>query len=206
MTTNFLLDRIVRKGLTLLKKVQHDQSKSDSVPIEVYKTRCLGYIERVNELKYLKSEDIENAKKKLFNVYFYLQSVSGPERQTPHQTEISIEIVSKALDQAVANDYGKRTGGLGFSVARGLTLTEEAGEPINHYFRKVKKRPVYSLLPPIEDNPLVTPIEEHIVMKQTMQEWRDEMARQKKEILDANKLSRLHPQGSDTTKSVSDVR
>ena len=70
MTTNFLLDRIVRKGLTLLKKVQHDQSKSDSVPIEVYKTRCLGYIERINELKYLKSEDIENAKKKLFNVYF----------------------------------------------------------------------------------------------------------------------------------------
>ena len=135
-----------------------------------------------------------------------LQSVSGPERQTPHQTEISIEIVSKALDQAVADDYGKRTGGLGFSVTRGLTLTEEKGEPINHYFRKVKKRPVYSLLPPIEDNPLVTPIEEHIVMKQTMQEWRNEMARQKKEILDANKLSRLHPQGSDTTKSVSDVR
>ena len=205
MTTNFLLDRIVKKGLTLLKKVQHDQSKSDSVPIEGYKTRCLGYIERINELKYLKFEDIENAKKKLFNVYFYLQSVSGPERQTPHQTEISIEIVSKALDQAVADDYGKRTGGLGFSVARGLTLTEERGEPINHYFRKVKKRPVYSLLPPIEDNPLVIPIEEHIVMKQTMQEWRDEMARQKKEILDANKLSRLQAQGSDTTKSVSDV-
>lgn len=206
MTANFLLDRIVKKGLTLLKKVQHDQSKSDSVPIEVYKNRCLGYIERINELKYLKSEDIENAKRKLFNVYFYLQSVSGPERQTPHQTEVSIDIVSKALDKAVANDYGKRTGGLGFSVARGLTLTEETGEPINHYFRKVKKSPVYSLLPPIEDNPLVIPIEEHIVMKQTMQEWRDEMARQKKEILDANKLSRLQAQGSDTTKSVSDVR
>lgn len=206
MTANFLLDRIVKKGLTLLKKVQHDQSKSDSVPIEVYKNRCLGYIERINELKYLKSEDIENAKKKLFNVYFYLQSVSGPERQTPHQTEVSIDIVSKALDKAVANDYGKRTGGLGFSVARGLTLTEETGEPINHYFRKVKKSPVYSLLPPMEDNPLVIPIEEHIVMKQTMQEWRDEMARQKKEILDANKLSRLQAQGSDTTKSVSDVR
>lgn len=206
MTANFLLDRIVKKGLTLLKKVQHDQSKSDSVPIEVYKNRCLGYIERINELKYLKSEDIENAKRKLFNVYFYLQSVSGPERQTPHQTEVSIDIVSKALDKAVANDYGKRTGGLGFSVARGLTLTEETGEPINHYFRKVKKSPVYSLLPPMEDNPLVIPIEEHIVMKQTMQEWRDEMARQKKEILDANKLSRLQAQGSDTTKSVSDVR
>ena len=198
MTTNFLLDRIVRKGLTLLKKVQHDQSKSDSVPIEVYKTRCLGYIERVNELKYLKPEDIENAKKKLFNVYFYLQSVSGPERQTPHQTEISIEIVSKALDQAVADDYGKRTGGLGFSVTRGLTLTEEAGEPINHYFRKVKKREWYRPKVFIETNTVYN--------KQTMQEWRDEMARQKKEILDANKLSRLHPQGSDTTKSVSDVR
>jgi len=198
MTTNFLLDRIVRKGLTLLKKVQHDQSKSDSVPIEVYKTRCLGYIERINELKYLKSEDIENAKKKLFNVYFYLQSVSGPERQTPHQTEISIEIVSKALDQAVADDHYRRTGGLGYSVTRGLTLTEEKGEPINHYFRKVAKRKWY--------RPTVFIEAKTVYNKQTMQEWRDEMARQKKEILDANKLSRLHPQGSDTTKTVSNVR
>jgi len=195
MTANFLLDRIVRKGLTLMKKVQYDRNKSDSIPIEVYKTRCLGYIERVNDLKYLKSEDLEDAKKKLFNVYFYLQSVSGPERQTPHQTEISIEIVSKALDQAVADDYGKRTGGLGFSVTRGLTLTEEAGEPINHYFRKVKKRPVYSLLPPIEEN--------KIVIKQTMQEWRDEMAKQKKEILD--ELSRLRIETSNTPKSSSDL-
>ena len=195
MTTNFLLDRIVRKGLTLLKKVQYDKNKSDSVPIEVYKTRCLGYIERVNELKYLKPDDLENARKKLFNVYFYLQSVSGPERQTPHQTEISIEVVSKALDQAVADDFHKRTGGLGYSVARGLTLTEERGEPINHYFRKVKKSPVYSLLPPIEEN--------KIVIKQTMQEWRNEMAKQKKEILD--ELSRLRIETSNTPKTSSDL-
>ena len=195
MTANFLLDRIVRKGLTLLKKVQYDKNKSDSVPIEVYKTRCLGYIERVNELKYLKPDDIENARKKLFNVYFYLQSVSGPERQTPHQTEISIEVVSKALDQAVADDFHKRTGGLGYSVTRGLTLTEERGEPINHYFRKVKKSPVYSLVTPIEEN--------KIVIKQTMQEWRDDMAKQKKEILD--ELSRLRIKTSNTPKTLSDL-
>ena len=145
MTANFLLDRIVRKGLTLMKKVQHDRSKSDSVPIEVYKNRCLSYIERINELKYLNPDDIDDAKKKLFNVYFYLQSVSGPERQTPHQTEVSIEIVSKALDKAVVDDYYKRTGGLGYTVTRGLTLTEEVGEPINHYYRKVKTRPVTTL-------------------------------------------------------------
>ena len=161
----------------------------------MYKTRCLGYIERVNELKYLKPDDLENARKKLFNVYFYLQSVSGPERQTPHQTEISIEVVSKALDQAVADDFHKRTGGLGYSVARGLTLTEERGEPINHYFRKVKKSPVYSLLPPIEEN--------KIVIKQTMQEWRNEMAKQKKEILD--ELSRLRIETSNTPNSSSDL-
>tara|TARA_R110002050_G_scaffold22214_1_gene60812 strand:- start:591 stop:1127 length:537 start_codon:yes stop_codon:yes gene_type:complete len=178
-----------------MKKVQYDKNKSDSVPIEVYKTRCLGYIERVNELKYLKPDDLENARKKLFNVYFYLQSVSGPERQTPHQTEISIEVVSKALDQAVADDFHKRTGGLGYSVARGLTLTEERGEPINHYFRKVKKSPVYSLLPPIEEN--------KIVIKQTMQEWRNEMAKQKKEILD--ELSRLRIETSNTPKTSSDL-
>ena len=61
MTANFLLDRIVRKGLTLMKKVQHDKSKSDSVPIEVYKNRCLSYIERINELKYLNPDDIDDA-------------------------------------------------------------------------------------------------------------------------------------------------
>lgn len=198
MTANFLLDRIVRKGLTLMKKVQHDKSKSDSVPIEVYKNRCLSYIERINELKYLNPDDIDDAKKKLFNVYFYLQSVSGPERQTPHQTEVSIEIVSKALDKAVVDDYYKRTGGLGYTVTRGLTLTEEVGEPINHYYRKVKTRPVTTLS--------ATNIKEsEVTVKQTAKEWRDDMAKQKKEILNENKLSRLQSQRSNTTKPIPNV-
>lgn len=201
MTVNFLLDRFVRKGLTLMKKVQHDKDKSNSIPIEIYKNRCLGYIERINELKHCNQDDIKYAKKRLFNVYFYLQSVSGPERQNPGNNEIPIEIMQVALDQAVTDVY-RRSGGLGYSVARGLTLSEEKGEPINHYFRKVKKSPVYSL---------VTPIEEHLqediikVNKQTMQEWRDDMAKQKKEILDGNKLSRLQQQRGNTVKPLSSV-
>ena len=59
MTANFLLDRFVRKGLTLMKKVQHDRDKSNSIPIEIYKNRCLGYIERVNELKHCNQDDIK---------------------------------------------------------------------------------------------------------------------------------------------------
>jgi len=197
MTANFLLDRFVRKGLTLMKKVQHDKDKSNSIPIEIYKNRCLGYIERVNELKHYNQDDIKYAKKRLFNVYFYLQSVSGPERQTPHQTEISIEVVYKALNQAVYDDYYRRSGGLGYSVARGLTLCEEKGEPINHYFRKVKKSPVIYL----------RPNKENIMYKakQTKQEWLDEMAKQKKEILDENKLSRLRQQRGNPVKSLSSV-
>ena len=81
MTTNFLLDRLVKKGLMLMKKVQYDQMRSDSVPIEVYKNRCLGYIERINELKYINNDDLENARKRLFNVYFYL-SISIRPRKT----------------------------------------------------------------------------------------------------------------------------
>jgi len=182
MTTNFLLDRLVKKGLMLMKKVQYDQMRSDSVPIEVYKNRCLGYIERINELKYINNDDLENARKRLFNVYFYLQSVSGPERQVPHQTEVSIEIVSKALDQAVADDYARRKGGLGYSGTTGLTLSEDVGEPINHYFRKVEKKPV-TLIRPVNS-------EYKVNAKQTMEEWKDEMATQKKEILDGV-MSRL---------------
>jgi len=198
MTVNFLLDRFVRKGLTLMKKVQHDREKSNSIPIEIYKNRCLGYIERVNELKHYNQDDIKYAKKRLFNVYFYLQSVSGPERQTPHQTEISIEVVYKALNQAVYDDYYRRSGGLGYSVVRGLTLCEKKGEPINHYFRKVKKSPVISRI-----NRHIE--EDKIMIKQTMQEWRDEMAKQKKEILDENKLSRLRQQRGNPVKSLSSV-
>ena len=189
MTTNFLLDRLVKKGLMLMKKVQYDQMRSDSVPIEVYKNRCLGYIERINELKYINNDDLENARKRLFNVYFYLQSVSGPERQVPHQTEVSIEIVSKALNQAVADDYARRKGGLGYSGATGLTLVEDVGEPINHYFRKVEKKPV-TIISPVNS-------EYKVNAKQTMEEWKDEMAKQKKEILDGV-MPRLQRKGSDS--------
>ena len=189
MTTNFLLDRLVKKGLMLMKKVQYDQMRSDSVPIEVYKNRCLGYIERINELKYINNDDLENARKRLFNVYFYLQSVSGPERQVPHQTEVSIETVSKALDQAVADEYTRRKGGLGYSGTTGLTLSEDVGEPINHYFRKVEKKPV-TIINPVNS-------EYKVSAKQTMEEWKDEMAKQKKEILDGV-MSRLQRKDSDS--------
>jgi len=106
-----------------------------------------------------------------------------------------------ALDQAVTDVY-KRSGGLGYSVARGLTLSEEKGEPINHYFRKVKKSPVYSLLIPIVEH-----LQEDIIKvnKQTMQEWRDEMAKQKKEVLDGNRLSGLQQQRGNTVKPLSSV-
>ena len=195
MTANFLLDRFVRKGLTLMKKVQHDKDKSDSVPIEIYKNRCLSYIERVNELKHCNQDDIKYAKKKLFNVFFYLQSVSGAERQNPGNTEVSLELVQATLERAYTDEY-KHSGGLGYTTARGLTLTEERGEPINHYFRKVKKSPVIYL----------HPIEETSEMsKQVMQEWRDEMAKQKKEVLDGNRLSGLQQQRGNTVKPLSSV-
>jgi hypothetical protein len=181
-----------------MKKVQHDRDKSNSIPIEIYKNRCLGYIERVNELKHCNQDDIKYAKKRLFNVYFYLQSVSGPERQNPGNNEIPLEIMQVALDQAVTDVY-KRSGGLGYSVARGLTLSEEKGEPINHYFRKVKKSPVISRIN--------RHIEENIMYntKQTIQEWRDEMTKQKKEVLDGNRLSGLQQQRGNTVKPLSSV-
>ena len=195
MTANFLLDRFVRKGLTLMKKVQYDKDKSDSIPIEIYKNRCLGYIERVNELKHCNSDDLKYAKKRLFNVYFYLQSVSGSERQNPGNTEIPIELVKADLGRAATDEY-KRSGGLGYSATRGILLTQAKGEPINPYFHKVKKSPV-TYLHTIEETSEMS--------SQVMQEWRDDMTRQKKEILDASKLSRLQQQRGNTVKPVSSV-
>jgi len=170
--SNFLLDRLIRKALTLQKKVAYDRSKSGSIPIETYKNRCLGFIERVNELKYFKKADIEHAKKRLFNVYFFLQNVKCSERSKAHPTEISVELVGHQLDDAVSHSF-RRSGGLGFSSISGVTLTEQQGEPINHYYKKVKVKQWY--------RPKEYKLQSE--RKQSLQEWRLEMIEQKKEVM-----------------------
>jgi beta-glucosidase-like glycosyl hydrolase len=154
-----------------------------TVPIEIYKNRCLHYIEAVNKLKEVDAEAKTQAKQRIFNVYFKLQEYVGAERQENKQTfntredvEIPLETVGDLLDTAVADAY-RRTqfaGGLGFSTSRGLTLSEGMGKQINNYWQPPKKSApiMYVDCTTINYN-----------SRETTQEWRDKMAAEKEAIL-----------------------
>ena len=70
MTDSALLRRIVTKAEGLLKKVTTERTVQGTVPIDAYRNRCLGHIERVNRLTVYSYEEIEWAKRRLFKVYF----------------------------------------------------------------------------------------------------------------------------------------
>ena len=178
-----ILNKFVRKAEGLLDKVTYNMYLKGTVPIEIYKNRCLHYIEAVNKLKEVDTEAKTQAKQRIFNVYFKLQEYDGAERQENKQTfhtredvEIPLETVGDLLDTAVADAYRKTqfAGGLGFSTSKGLTLAEGMGKQINNYWHPPKKAA------PVR---MVDPSTASYTPKETMQEWRDKMAAEKKEIL-----------------------
>ena len=178
-----ILNKFVRKAEGLLDKVTYNMYLKGTVPIEIYKNRCLHYIEAVNKLKEVDADAKTQAKQRIFNVYFKLQEYDGAERQENKQTfhtredvEIPLETVGDLLDTAVADAYRKTqfAGGLGFSTSRGLTLAEGMGKQINNYWQPPKKAA------PVR---MVDPSTASYTPKETMQEWRDKMAAEKKEIL-----------------------
>ena len=185
MTDSALLKRIIKKAEGLLKKVTADERSRGTVPIDAYKNRCLGHIERVNELTVYTREEIEWVKRKLFKVYFKLQEYKGSERQIEalvpplyEDQEVNIDSVGQQLNEAVVSAYQKNqhAGGLGFSTSRGMTLSEGMGQPVNLYWNKVSaaaKHPVKH----IECTTI------NYNSRETTQEWRDRMAAEKADIL-----------------------
>ena len=185
MTDSALLRRIVTKAEGLLKKVTTERTVQGTVPIDAYRNRCLGHIERVNRLTVYSYEEIEWAKRRLFKVYFALQDYSGPTRETEalvpplyEAAEVSIDSVDDLVDEAVVSAYQKNqhAGGMGFSTSRGMTLSEGLGQPVNRYWNKVlaaKKTPVTQ----------VDPTTVNYNSRETTQEWRDRMATEKADIL-----------------------
>jgi hypothetical protein len=185
MKDSALLRRIIKKAEGLIRKMNYDITQKGTVPIDAYKNRCLGHIERVNKLNAYTHEEIEWAKRRLFKVYFTLQEYSGSERQIEalvpplyEDQQINIDSVGPQLDEAVVSAYQKNqhAGGLGFSTSRGMTLSEGLGQPVNLYWNKVSaaaKHPVKHV-----DSSAI-----NYNSRETTQEWRDRMAAEKADIL-----------------------
>ena len=175
--SHILLERLVSHVENLRGKISHDMEKTKSVPIEIYKNRCLQAVERVSKLSGVSDKQKANAKKRLFKVYIELQEYSGSERQVwDHDRETPIDEFFPGFDGSVveASSAAAFSGGLGFSTARGLMLSDGVGTVKNPYYRELNAA---KCGPPMDSS---NHIHRH---KPTTQEWRVEMAKQKKEVL-----------------------
>ena len=172
-----VLEKLVTNMENLRGKISHDVDKTKSVPIEIYKNRCLQAVERVSKLSGVSDKQKANAKKRLFKVYIELQEYSGSERQVwDHDRETPIDEFFPGFDGSVveASSAAAFSGGLGFSTARGLMLSDGVGTVKNPYYSELNAA---KCGPPMDSS---THIHRH---KPTTHEWRVEMAKQKKEVL-----------------------
>ena len=172
-----LLEKIVAKAENLRGRIANDLKKTKSTPIEIYKNRCLQAVERVGRIAGVSTKQKDNAKRRIFKVYIDLQNFPGVERQTRlNNAEIYLEEHIHELNDAVVEAYSAPTysGGLGFSTARGLLLADGIGVTRNPYYNELNAA---KCGPPMDSTGYVPRHE------QTTQEHREEMARQKKEVL-----------------------
>ena len=172
-----LLEKHVTKVENLRGRIANDLKKTKSTPIEIYKNRCLQAVERVGRIAGVSTKQKDNAKRRIFKVYIDLQNFPGVERQTRlNNAEVYLEEHIHELNDAVVEAYSAPTysGGLGFSTARGLLLADGIGITRNPYFSELNAA---KCGPPMDSSSYAP---RH---KQTTQEHREEMARQKKEVL-----------------------
>ena len=183
MKGSFGLNRLVRKAQNLERKLEFDIVKTGATSIETYKNRCLGYIERLGMLTNVSMADKKEAARKMYKVYFNLQDFEGAEQET--DMEVSLEALLPELDMAIVEAYSAdvRSGGLGFSSTHGLMLAEGLSAPKNPYWRAENEAKAGVGK---EGNALIGLGFDRSLYRepQSVVEWREEMKRQKEEILD----------------------
>jgi len=174
---------LIEKTEGLLDKIAADIKFTRSVPIEIYRNRCINNIGRLNKLDrkrlHIPDNIYREAKERMFNTYFELQDYNSSERQTKdNKKEIPLDTILDIIDNFSVESYSadSYSGGLGFSVSRGLLLGDRLrGQSYyDSYFKKVPVQPVKTLAK-----------EDWHEYKggQTTEEWREEMIKQKKEVL-----------------------
>jgi len=181
--------KIIRKAEHLLRDIKIESEKTGQyrgIPIEVYKNYCLNYVEQISKLKNITKNQRFEGRKRIFNVYFKLQEYEGPERQTKRGREIPFSSLQSA------NAY---KGGLGFSgISDGLFL-QSPGPKVNQYWKPPPKSKVKTAPSSVHDW-LMEDYEERRPL--TLDEFHEEMDRQKREIL--YEVRKLRERQSDSSK------
>ena len=166
--------KIIRKAEHSLRDINIESEKTGQyrgIPIEIYKNYCLDYAERLSKLKNITKNQRFKGRKKIFDVYFKLQEYDGPERQTKKGRELPFSALQSA------NAY---KGGLGFSgISDGLFL-QSSGPKVNQYWKPPPKSKVKTAPSSVHDW-LMEDYEERRPL--TLDEFHEEMNRQKREVL-----------------------
>ena len=177
-----LVEKLIKSTENILKRSLTHVKLQGNSPVEPLKNYCLRNIEALNKLnrKALGIPDIvyEHAKKRMFEIYFSLQEYRGAERQIEPTKEVPLDSILNMLDEHAIESYAAevRTGGLGFASVSGATLYVSEAMEHNEYWKPPKKRSNFL------DKPDYGMVE--FKPKQTIEAWREDMALQKKEIMD----------------------
>lgn len=171
---SYTLYRLINKAENLEKKIYFDLKKTGTAPIDTYKNRCLMYAERVNNLIHVSDAEKDRAKRRIFKVYFRLQDYSGSEATKEESLEDFIPELDMAIIEAHSADV--RSGGLGFSSTNNMMMVEGLRAPKNKYWSAANSVKT--------QGPMCSPNRITYKPRESMVQYREEMKRQKKEILD----------------------
>ena len=182
--------RILDKAVNIEKEVLYELSNNNSVPLDNFLNRCLGYIEKIEAIAVPKGyESVEKgrARKAVENIYEGLQKYKGIERQDyDHRRSVDIDSLTEAdeartLESAVAySDGGHGFAHVNWNAALLMSTHGKEEKPFDPYWRPTKVKPVREVDPSEYDGIMA---EHEANRKQTYAEWEKEMAKQKKEVL-----------------------
>jgi len=182
--------RILDKAINIEKEVLYELSNNNSVPLDNFLNRCLGYIEKIEAIAVPVGNDVVEkgrARKAVENIYEGLQKYKGVERQDYDQRRsVDIDSLTEAdeartLESAVAysgSDHGFAH--VNWNAALLMSTHGKEEKPFDPYWRPTKVKPVREVDPSEYDGIMA---EHEANRKQTYAEWEKEMAKQKKEVL-----------------------
>ena len=174
MNYHHQIKKLIRKAENLERKVEYDLRKRGASPIDTYMDRCLRYAEQINDLTQVPDRQKVPARRRIFKVYFNLQDYNGIE----HTQEEHLEDMMGDLDLAIVEAHAAdvRSGGMGYSSVSNVMMAGGIGLPKNPYWNagnaaKAKKIVDYDT-------------SDHVYKpKQSVVEWRDQMKKEKAEVL-----------------------
>ena len=176
--------RILDKAVNIEKEVLYELSNNNSVPLDNFLNRCLGYIEKIEAIAVPVGNDVVEkgrARMAVENIYEGLQKYKGIERQDYDQRRsIDLDNLTGAdEDRTLESAIAYSGGGQGFAhvnwnAALFMSTHGKRQKQPNPYWKPTPVKPVRNIDPSEFDD---------IVSRQTYEEWEKEMSRQKKEVL-----------------------